>query len=203
MYNKCMDKAREWLKNNHDLALEAYNNLIIKEEWDKYCKGNTSAWEMESLCFYHGEHELAKVNQAKYGVSNFSDLVSMEQDGCFMRNGVQIPLMKISRIMGTVLSKNKTKGVVSLLTTEGVVNVKFRLEQFAHYDRQITETQPDGTKKVIEKSWFKRGEKLIITGFRRDDTFVCKKYSKTPGHSIYKIEEVLENGDIRIKHERA
>ena len=203
MYNKCMDKAREWLKNNHDLALEAYNNLIIKEEWDKYCKGNTSAWEMESLCFYHGEHELAKVNQAKYGVSNFSDLVSMEQDGSFMRNGVQIPLMKISRIMGTVLSKNKTKGVVSLLTTEGVVNVKFRLEQFAHYDRQITEIQPDGTKKVIEKSWFKRGEKLIITGFRRDDTFVCKKYSKTPGHSIYKIEEVLENGDIRIKHERA
>ena len=47
------------------------------------------------------------------------------------------------------------------------------------FKKQISQIQADGSKKVIEKSWFKRGNKLMITGFRRDDTFVAKTYANT------------------------
>ena len=45
-------------------------------------------------------------------------------------------------------------------------------------------------KKVMEKGWFTRGCKLLIQGYRRDDTFVCKKYKNTSGHQLYLITEV-------------
>ena len=202
MYAKVMDVARAWLRDNQQEALDRYNYLIAKADWDKNCSGNISSWEMDSICFYHGEHELARVNKAKYGISNFADLVSEDVDRYFTKNGVKIPIMKISRIMGTVLSKNKNKGSIALLTEDGVVDVKFRLEHFAMFDKQVSEIQDNGEKKITDKSWFGRGSKIIVTGYRRGDGFVCKKYSDTAGHSLYKIEEIQDNGDILIRHER-
>ena len=73
---------------------------------------------------------------------------------------------------------------------------------YAMYKRQLSEVQPDGSKKVIEKGWFTRGTKLIINGFRRDDQFVAKKYARTQGHTVYKITEINENGEITIENER-
>ena len=59
----------------------------------------------------------------------------------------------------------------------------------------------DGTKKVIEKSWFKRGTKIMVTGFRRDDQFIGKVYSNTEGHQLYKITDVIGDS-IKLQHER-
>ena len=42
---------------------------------------------------------------------------------------------------------------------------------------------------------------LLITGFRRDDQFVGKTYKNTPGHQLYKIEQVI-GSDIKLRHER-
>ena len=82
-----------------------------------------------------------------------------------------------------------------------MVNVKFTGEYYAAFKKQISEVQPDGGKKVIEKSWFKRGTKLIVTGYRIDDMFKAKTYSRTPGHQLYLIEQII--GDqIKIRHER-
>ena len=30
----------------------------------------------------------------------------------------------------------------------------------------------------------------MVTGFRRDDMFVAKRYNSTPGHTLYKITDV-------------
>ena len=62
----------------------------------------------------------------------------------------------------------------------GVVNVKIYQAQYAKFDKQISEKLEDGTKKVMEKSWFSRGTKLVVTGMRRDDTFQLKKYNIYP-----------------------
>ena len=62
--------------------------------------------------------------------------------------------------------------------------------------------QPDGKKKVMEKSWFKRGNMLMIQGIRRDDNFVAKKYARTQGHQLYKINSIDDNGDIMLQGER-
>ena len=67
------------------------------------------------------------------------------------------------------------------MTTSGVVTVKIFGEVFSHYDRQISQKdEVTGKKKVIEKSWLSRGNKIIVTGIRREDTFTAKKYKNTP-----------------------
>ena len=91
---------------------------------------------------------------------------------------------------------------VTLLTTDGVVEVKFRKEYFSLFDKQISERDSDGTKHVVEKSWFNRGSMIIVQGYRSGDNFIPKKYATTGGHQLYKIEEVKSNGDLILRDSR-
>ena len=202
IYQKEMDEARNWLKENQNEVLNQYNNLLFNETWNKYATGNISAWEMESLCFYYHEHELANINKHKYGIVNFSTLsYEPEVDYFFKRAGRDIPIFKLYKIAGTIISKNNTKASVAILTTDGVVNVKFTKEYYAMYNRQISEVQADGSKKVLEKGWFSRGTKIMVTGYRREDTFVAKTYKATSTHQLYRIMNV-EGRNITLEHER-
>ena len=202
IYQKYMDVARDWLKGNHDEILAEYNKVLFKEVWDKYASGNESHWEMDSLCFYYGKHELINVDNNKYGIVDFRDLSPVpDVDYYFKRGGKQIPIYKLRRIAGTVLAKDDNRCSVILLTTTGVVPVKFTRDYYAMFKKQISEIQPDGTKKVIEKGWFGRGKMLLVTGFRREDTWVAKTYANTEGHQLYLIEEVKDD-EIKIRHDR-
>lgn len=204
IYQKEMDGARDWLKKNQATVLAQLNEQLFMETWNKYAKGSLSSWEMESLCFYYHDHELANVDMRKYGISNFFMLPKEpEVDYFFKRNGVDLPVYKTHKIIGTVISKNDNKSTVTLLTPAGVTTVKFTKEQFAKYKKQLSEKQEDGTKKITEKGWFKRGTMLMITGFRRDDMFVAKTYKNTATHQIYKIELQNEGRDMALTHERA
>lgn len=204
IYQNVMDNARDWLKAHHDETLQKYNDLLFKECWDKYATGNISSYEMEALCFYYHDHELKDVKKNKYGIVDFNMLSEEPQvDYFFKRNGRDVPIFKINKIIGTVIGKNDTKSSITLLTTTGVVNVKFTKEYFAMYNRQISEKQADGTKKVVEKGWFTRGVKLLIAGFRRDDTFVAKTYKNNGFHQLYKIINITKGGEIELIHDRA
>ena len=200
-YQVQMDPAREWIKNNQQEILNQYNDILVKELWDKYAAGTLSHWEMDSLCFYHGDHELKDIDNNKYGFSNFDELVSNDVDYFWKRGGVQIPIYKLTRIAGTVIAKDDNHHTVSLLTTVGVVPVKFSREFYGMFKKQVSQIQADGTKKVVEKSWFKRGTILVVTGYRRDDQFVGKVYSSTQSHQIYKVTEIKDN-DLKLQHER-
>ena len=203
IYKKVMDKVREWVQTYQDDILNNYNTILFEECWNKYALGNLSSYEMDALCFYYHEHELAHVNVNKYGVVDFNKLsADPEIDYFFKRNNQDIPIYKINKIIGTVIGKNDTRSSISLLTTTGVVNVKFTKEYYSMYQRQISELGEDGVKHVIEKGWFARGKKLLVAGFRRDDSFVAKTYSKTGFHQLYLITEIKDNGDIELKHER-
>jgi DNA polymerase-3 subunit alpha len=203
IYKAQMDAARDWLKDHQEETLKQFNTILFREQWDKYAQGNLSAWEMESLCFYYHEHELADVDCFKYGITNFFEL-SPEPivEKFFKRNGKDIPIFKTFKIIGTVISKNDNKATVSLLTPNGVVDVKFTKEYYAMFGRQISEKQEDGTKKVMEKGWFTRGSKLMVTGMRRDDMFVAKSYTHTPTHQLYKIELTNNGRDMELVHDR-
>ena len=203
MYQDTMADARTYLQEHQEEMLKKFNTLLFKECWDKYAQGNISAWEMEALCFYYHEHELAHANNLKYGLTDFFSL-SPEPivDQMFKRNGKDIPIFKTFKIIGTVINKNDNKNSITLLTTSGIVPVKFTKEYFAMFNRQLSEVQEDGTKHITEKGWFTRGTKVMVTGFRRDDTFVAKTYTRTATHQLYKIEEIFENGDMKLTHER-
>ena len=203
-YNKWMDIFREWMKINGDSIIQSINEIIFLDEWKKYADGSISKWEMNSLGFYYHEHELLHVNNYKYGFSNFALLPETpEVETTIKRNGKEIPIYKLHKICGTCIAKNKLKGTVTLLTTSGVVNVKLRKELFAIYDKQISEKTDKGTKTVKEHSWFNRGSMIMVLGIRSGDDFLSKKYSSSSmSHQIYKINEVLSNGELVIQSER-
>lgn len=204
IYKTEMDIAREWLKENQKEVLKEFNELLFFDCWDKYATGSISAWEMESLCFYYHDHELINIDTLKYGISDFFSLPEQPIVDYFFKKGDKnIPIYKLYKIVGTVISKNDAKASISLLTVNGVVNVKFTKEYYAQYAKQISKTQEDGTKKVIEKSWFQRGTKIMITGMRREDTFVAKRYKATPTHQLYKIISLSADGrNMTITNER-
>ena len=205
IYQSYMNVFREWLINDGAEVLQELNTRIFKTDWDKYAKNaNLSAWEMEVLCFYKHEHELSNVKFEKYGLKNFFNLSPKpEIEHTFYKGNKAINLFKLSRICGTCIAKSKPKSTVTILTTDGVVNVKFRKDYFALFDKQISEKGEDGKKHVIEKSFFNRGSMIIVQGIRLGDTFVAKKYASSVGHQLYKIVSIDQEGNLILQSERA
>ena len=203
IYKKHMDKIRPWVKANAAELLEQVNNRLMSDTWNKYCTGNLSKWEMDAVSFYSHEHELANINNHRYGITNFSDIPENPVvERILPIKGRQIPIFKLYRIAGTILDKDKAKKTVTLLTTDGVVTVKIFGQVFTHYDKQISEKGADGKKHVIEKSWLSRGNKIIVTGIKQSDGFLAKKYNKTPYHLVELITEVNADGSLRTREER-
>lgn len=204
IYNKNIEPMRQYLKNNSKELLNKLNNLLFDELWSKDCLGNISQWEMDSISFYYHPHELSYANE-EYRFDDFFELPEepVIQD-FFKIKGKSVPIYKLNRIAGTVLNKDKLKNTITLLTLSGVVNIKIWQNQFVKYDKQISQKdEVTGKKKVIEKSWFTRGNKLIVVGIRRDDTFIPKIYK----NSIYStpislITNINNNGEILTKDRR-
>lgn len=153
LYTKNMKPASDYFKAHQEEMLDKYNQCLFQEQWDKYASGNYSSWEMDSLAMYYHEHELAHVNLRHHDIKNFGDLPSNPiVEKTFKRNGIEIPIFKLDRIMGTVIAKDDAHSSFSLLTVnDGVVTVKVSRDYFARINRRISEVQEDGTKKVKEQ----------------------------------------------------
>ena len=101
-----------------------------------------------------------------------------------------------------ILDKKKLKNSITILTKDGVVNVKIYKNQYSLFDKQISEKDSSGKKKVLEKSWFTKGNLLMIQGIRRGNDFVPKK-SKTSAYPIIsKINEINDDGFLTLQFER-
>ena len=172
--------------------------------WDKYATGSLSDWEMDSLGFYYHDHPLKNIDKAMYNISEYNYLSEVPAvDYKFKRNGIDIPIFKTLRIVGTVIAKDDNKSNISILTNEsGVVTVKFSRDYYAKYNRRISEVQIDGTKKVKEQGWFTRGTKVMLNGFRRGNMFFTKAYKKTNSHQLYKITQINDDGTIEFTNKR-
>lgn len=210
VYNAKMSPLTNYLKTQE--CLDAYNNILFNNAFREYEGESNARWEMESMCMYHSDHELSHVDKDLYSIVNFHDLeeepevidwwTKTDRD---TGEEINIPKFRIDTIAGTVLGRNKTKHVVTLLTETGVVNVKMYSGAFSFYDKQIS--MPDaetGKNKIVEKSWFSRGNMLLVHGIRRGDVFVPKKYKGSSfSHTIEMIDKVYEDGYIMLRDERA
>lgn len=196
-YQKHMSIIRPYVQKHAAELLIAVNERLMADTWNKYCQGSLSKWEMDSVSFYSHDHELIKLDMERYDLANFADLSEDPVvDRIIPIKGKQVPILKLCRICGTVLDRDKSKKTVTLLTTSGVVTVKIFGGVFAQYDKQISEHGADGKKHIIEKSMFSRGNKIIVCGLRDGDAFRAKKYSKTPYHLVEQIVEVHDDGTM-------
>lgn len=198
IYKTATEPMKNYMKEHQQEFLESLNSQLIKENKEKYAEGNISRWEMDSLSFYYHEHELSKLKKEVYGISDYSSLPEAPntEKSFKTKEGKDIPIFKITRIAGTIIDKNKIKSEITLLTPDSVVCVKIWKNQFAKWDKQIAENDKEGVKHIIEKSWFTKGNKMIITGFRRGDNFVPKIYKSTEYPLFELIDEIDERGFI-------
>lgn len=197
IYQHHMDIIRPYVQKHAAELLVAVNNQLTHDVWEKYCLGTISKWEMDSISCYIHDHELAGIRMRE--ISNYEDLPEVPLVERYIPiKGKMVPIFQLTRIMGTVLDRDKTKKTVTLLTTSGVVLVKV-YGVFQVYDKQISERGADGKKHVLEKSVFARGNKIIVTGTRDGDSFLAKKYKNTPYHRIELIDKVKENGTLEVR----
>ena len=184
-YNSHMDNVRAWIKQNKEDLLEEVNNRAVAETIEKYAKGNIAEQEMASLGYYYSFHELDTPEYKKWlqdlGVANFH---SLPEDPVVEKEWQGRKIFELSRIAGTSIGRDKQKNLVGLETPSGFIKVKFYRSQFLKYDKQIR------TDFGTEKSWFGRGQKLLLTGYRSGDQFIVKTYKNHPyGNPIYKFNE--------------
>ncbi len=191
--------------------LEGFNMSLFTERKNEEISGTISSWEMETMCFYYNEHELAHLNRDYYNVINFFDLPEepevidyWERKDKDTGEVIKIPKFKIYQVCGVVLDRNTNKHTVSLLTEHGVIECKYQKGQFSHYDRRLSIIDEEkGTKKIVENSWFKRGNLLFVRGIRSGDQFRVKTYKNgVYAHSTALIEKVYEDGVVLQKEER-
>ena len=111
-------------------------------------------------------------------------------------------MFKLHYIVGTVIDKNKLKNTVTLLTPDGVVTVKVYKNQYSQFDKQLSERGEDGKKRILERSWFSKGNLLLVQGLRRGDSFIPKKRKDSIYPVISKINKVLDNGNLELQLDR-
>ena len=201
IYKKAMNPMREYLKEHKEEMLMKLNQALYDEVANKYAVGNISKWEMDSISFYYHEHELQKA------ANSYNDFFKLKEEPEIEysfpgNNGQEIKVYKLFKIIGTVIDKDKIRNTVTLLTPTGVVNVKIYKNQYALYDKQISQRGDDGKKHVLEASWFSRGTKLMIQGIRRGGDFIPKKKKQSLYPIISKIVDIDEYGNLTFQYDR-
>ena len=200
LFKEKMEKLKEYINTTEFLS--EYNKAIYREKYNNLIgESNVNKWSFESVSYYSREHELANVNFNKYNLSKFGEL---PEEPVFIEKSWGKRTWKqfeLYQICGVCLAKNDNNHLITLLTPEdNIINCKLNGPQYAHYKAQISETDETGKKNVKEKSWIRRGELLIVCGYRRGDSFVCKKYSKSIfKHCLQRITKVYPNGDLDIQ----
>lgn len=207
-YKEQMQDVDNWMKDSN--TVEDYNNTLMEEYiqdvYGKYCNGNKSKWEMDSLSFYYTSNEFDIVDKKAYNIIDFNDLKEepeFEEYYSYKMNKT-FKRYQINKIAGTVLDVDKMKHIVYLLTTDNdVVSVKFYDGQFVFYNKGIKDKDENNKTTYSESSWFKRGNKLIIAGFRSGNYFFPRKYQNTIyRHTVTLVEEIMDDGELKLKFER-
>ena len=179
------------------VILEKLNNKLFTNEYNKYCSGDVYQWELDSINFYFSGHplvEFVKTNKL-VSIDPLDSIIEGAQDGNFLIKGKEIPKMKLYTIAGTVIDRDRTKGLVTLQCPDGVVSLKVYKDLFATMIAVAGDIDEEGEKDIEQDSFFEKGVHLLVTGIQRGMTFVPKVYKNTGRKSILRI--ILdEDGDF-------
>ena len=200
-YNKEMNLLKSWLQSEEALRIEASDRR--QAFWRRDCLGSVEQWEMESISFYINRHELEDYPLDQFfNISNFEDMPEEPEIVGWSngRGGKKWPKLKKYQIAGTVVDNDPNKGIATLITQFGVVQVRVGKGKFQHYHKKIM--VGEGKDRVnIDDTWFKRGTKLVCIGYRRHNDFYCNAKDSGFQHSIMRINGV-EDGKLLVQQEK-
>lgn len=189
IYNEKQKPFMEWLASQE--ALDRFNFSIKNEVYNKYCSGSIAKWEMDSLSYYTNVHELEEIRLEDYFKIDSFENLDREPKKYLHEHKVtrrRYKRYELSTIVGVVVDKDKNKNLVTLSTLDGVVQVKLYRSLYANYDKKLQD----------DPSWFTRGNKLVITGYRREDNFIPKVYEDSVYRSpIIKVDMIGDKINIQ------
>ena len=205
-YNKVYQKRfadfMEYL-NTPDI-INQYNSLIknafINQMKEKYFEGEEYDWEMDVLSFYYKDNPTSIIDRKKYLIESFNNLpVQPVEEGQIEWGDKVFTKYSLSRIIGTVIDSDRMKKNVTIVTNDDeIVTIKMYDNQFIFYNKVIK--TEDGDK---EESWFSVGNKIMFTGYRRDDQFIPKVYKDSVyQYPVCLITKIYPNGNIDFTHLR-
>lgn len=186
--------------------LDKFNKARAKQAMIESVDGlNVNRWSLDSCSFYSKQHEYADVDAVKYNITPFEQL---PEEPVFITQsfkGREWKQFSLSQIMGVVLARNDNNHIVTILDYhDNVVNVKFDGGLYAYMKQQMSIVNPDGTKTVTDKSWFTRGQGLILTGYRYGDDFRIKNYSRSVfPYKVIRVDGINDDGSLELTTERS
>lgn len=195
-FDGAMKKLMFFLNTNEGKAIyqNYVKNCFVDGLLKNYCSGSVSKWEMDTMCFYHSGHELKNMNNVYYNTKNF-DTLPENSDG----------RKNFCTIAGTVTETNNMRHMITLLTNYGMVDVKFYADVYTRFNQKISVIDPTTKKKtVMDDTWFKRGNKLLIHGQRRENLFYCKGDFSQGRAPLFvgMIDGIREDGTLEVHYGR-
>lgn len=181
---------------NQPEFLKMYNEQSIKARMrDKLPNMNVNHWSFEALSYYSNEHELACIDADRYNITTFDKLPTEPMFVTKKYGKREWRQYQLSRIMGTVIARNDAHSTITVLdSNNNVVQARFDNHSYPFYKQQISEQHANGTKTVMDTSWFTRGQGLVLTGYRSEDTFRVKSYKNSIfPHKLQKILTINED----------
>lgn len=202
---KLLAPSIETLKTyiNTSEFLDKFNKAKARQNMIESVDGlDVNRWAFSSISFYPDEHELAHVDRERYNISLFNELPEEPKFITKSYGKREWKQFALAQIACVVIDKNDNHHMLTVLDIgNNVIQCKFNAEVYSFYKAQLSETDGNGNKIVMDKPWFRRGQTLILTGVKMGaDDFRVKCYRNSIyKHKVLRIDSINNTtGEIKI-----
>ena len=205
MFTPAMEELKKYVNTSE--FLKEYNKILYRQKYNSLVPiQDPNHWSFETCSFFANEHELVHIDRERYDISLFDELPE-EPRFITKQNGKQEwRQYELSQIACVVIDRNDNKHLLTVLDmNNNIVQCKFDANSYAFFKQQISVPNSDGGKTVVDPSWLKRGQGLILTGYRfGENDFKIKSYKASVYQKkVRKIESIdNETGEIVVSSNR-
>lgn len=205
LYKPVMDELKAYI--NTPEFIKEFNRQVMRKRYNELVPNqDVNHWSFETCSFFAKEHELAHIDRERYNVDLFDELPEEPRFVTKRWGKREWKQYELTQIAGVVLDRNDNSHLLTVLdVNNNVVQCKLDANAYSFYKQQISEPDGQGGKTVVDPSWFKRGQGLILTGVRMgENDFRVKAYkSSIYRHKVQKIVSVdNETGEMEIQSYR-
>lgn len=205
LYKPVMDELKAYI--NTPEFIKEFNRQVMRKRYNELVPNqDVNHWSFETCSFFAKEHELAHIDRERYNIDLFDELPEEPRFVTKRWGKREWKQYELAQIAGVVLDRNDNSHLLTVLdVNNNVVQCKLDANAYSFYKQQISEPDGQGGKTVVDPSWFKRGQGLILTGVRMgENDFRVKAYkSSIYRHKVQKIVSVdNETGEMEIQSYR-